>query len=253
MSIFDKVENSQGGYIFISHSHADIDIVRKIRNALEEGGFDPLCFYLKCLSDDSEIEDLIKREIDAREWFIFVDSPNSRSSKWVALEREHIKNSRDKKILTVNVEDDNAVTNLLYKIIHKLRVYVSYSRKDKDIAREIKECFIKKDYLVFIDEGIPSGEAFGDKIEESIIESSKHGCVALLITENSINSHYVREEIFMAIKHGANIVPIFVGDVVLPAGYEMIFLSRQHFFLPRNPTEKDIERVVDSISRSIIE
>ena len=75
MNFFDKFKKSnKGGYIFLSHSHDDIDKVRKIRNHLEKDGFEPLCFYLKCLEDDSEIEDLIKREIDAREWFVFINS-----------------------------------------------------------------------------------------------------------------------------------------------------------------------------------
>ena len=85
---FEKLRKTKGGYIFLSHSHDDIEKVRKIRNALEKDGFEPLCFYLKCLEDDDEIADLIKREIDAREWFVFVDSENARKSRWVTLERE---------------------------------------------------------------------------------------------------------------------------------------------------------------------
>lgn len=58
--------NKDGGWIFISHSHLDIDIVRRIRNKLEDRGFEPLMFFLKCLNDDNEIESLIKREINER-------------------------------------------------------------------------------------------------------------------------------------------------------------------------------------------
>ena len=97
MSFFDKLKKAKGGYIFLSHSHDDIEKVREIRNSLEKNGFEPLCFYLKCLDDDSEIEDLIKREIDAREWFVFVNSENSRRSKWVTLEREYIERTNKKK------------------------------------------------------------------------------------------------------------------------------------------------------------
>ena len=77
---------NNGGWVFISHSHQDIDKVRKVRNHLERLGFEPLMFYLKCLSDEDEIEELIKREIDEREWFIYADSPMARSSKWVRAE-----------------------------------------------------------------------------------------------------------------------------------------------------------------------
>ena len=74
MKDFENWGKGEGGYMFISHSHLDIEKVRKIRNALEEAGFDPLCFYLKCLTDEDEVEGLIKREIDAREWFVYIDS-----------------------------------------------------------------------------------------------------------------------------------------------------------------------------------
>ena len=81
------------GWIFISHSHQDVDLVRWIRNHFEKLGFEPLMFYLKCLSDKDEIESLIKREIDEREWFIYADSPSARESKWVKTEREYIETS----------------------------------------------------------------------------------------------------------------------------------------------------------------
>ncbi len=53
-------------YIFVSHSHKDIDKVRLVRNYLEEKGAEPILFFLKSVTDDNEVADLIKREIDAR-------------------------------------------------------------------------------------------------------------------------------------------------------------------------------------------
>lgn len=47
MSVFDELkERGKGGCIFVLHSHDDIKKVRKVRNLLEEEGFEPLCFYL---------------------------------------------------------------------------------------------------------------------------------------------------------------------------------------------------------------
>ena len=43
------------GFVFISHSHKDIATVRRIRNKLESLGFEPLLFYLKCLSDEGVV------------------------------------------------------------------------------------------------------------------------------------------------------------------------------------------------------
>lgn len=63
-------------------------------------------FYLKFLNDNNEIVDLIKREIQAREWFIYVDSINSQKSNWVKTERDFIATLDDKKISTIYVDQD---------------------------------------------------------------------------------------------------------------------------------------------------
>ena len=117
-----------GGYVFISHSHQDIVKVRQIRNAMEEEGFEPLCFYLKCLSDEDEIEDLIKREIDAREWFVYIDSPNARASGWVRKEREYIASLGSKQIITIDLETAGSMQDVSAKLIRGLRVVILCSR-----------------------------------------------------------------------------------------------------------------------------
>lgn len=63
----------EGGWVFISHSHLDIEVVRKIRNQLEECGFEPLMFYLKCLTDDNEIESLIQKTSSCKKDFLVFD------------------------------------------------------------------------------------------------------------------------------------------------------------------------------------
>lgn len=85
-----------GGRVFLSHSHQDIETVRNIRNQFEKLGFESLMVYLKCLSDKDEIEDLIKREINERDWFVYLDSPNARKSNWVQTERAYIETLKDK-------------------------------------------------------------------------------------------------------------------------------------------------------------
>ena len=56
-------------WIFLSHSNKDFAKVWLIRNYLEEHSCRPLMFYLKCLSNDDEIDELNKREIDCRTRF----------------------------------------------------------------------------------------------------------------------------------------------------------------------------------------
>ena len=73
--------------IFLSHSHKDIEKIRKIRDLLELLNNDPLMLYLKCLDDSApELENLIKREIGSRDIFIYCKSQNAESSEWVQME-----------------------------------------------------------------------------------------------------------------------------------------------------------------------
>ena len=59
--------DSSNAWVFISHSNKDFEKIIQVRNKLERLQYKPLLFFLKCLDDDSEIFDLIKREIKARD------------------------------------------------------------------------------------------------------------------------------------------------------------------------------------------
>ena len=147
--------NKDGGWIFISHSHLDIDIVRRIRNKLEDRGFEPLMFFLKCLNDDNEIESLIKREINEREWFIYVESDNAANSRWVKSEREYIAQLSGKKVFTIDINGD--ITQQVENITRQLKVFISYARKDRAVYEIIKQALLSRDFLVFDDNEIPVG------------------------------------------------------------------------------------------------
>lgn len=117
-------------WIFISHSHKDINKARIVRNYLENisSSYEPLLFYLKCLNDDCEIEDLIKREIDARNVYIYLDSPNSKKSKWVQSERDYIESKHGKlKLLTISINEIGE--NITEKICNQLKAFDRIMRK----------------------------------------------------------------------------------------------------------------------------
>ena len=184
------------GWIFISHSHQDIELVRRIRNHFEKLGFEPLMFYLKCLSDEDEIEALIKREIDEREWFIYADSPHARTSKWVKTEREYIEKTNGKKIFVIDLQAD--LQQQLQQIEHisrQMKVFISYSHRDVDMFRLLKNKFEEKDMLVVSDEDIQFGTNWLESVSDSISRSCRDGFVLLLITERSSKSDYVVQEI----------------------------------------------------------
>ena len=71
---------------------------------LEKRKFKPLMFFLKCLENDTEIDSLIKREIDCRYRFILCDSANAQASKWVQEEVRYIKEEKKRYCETVNLD-----------------------------------------------------------------------------------------------------------------------------------------------------
>ena len=253
MGFFDQLKKSEGGYIFISHSHADIVKIREIRNGLEQAGFEPLCFYLKCLSDDSEIEDLIKREIDAREWFVFADSENSRKSKWVTMEREYITRTDKKKIITVDLADGEAILKAIDKITRNLRIFISYSNDDHAIARKIKNKLEEKDYLVFFaPESIPPGSDYVSVVQTAVLQASQEGSVLALISPSALKSHWMMKEIELAVVAGGNVIPVLVGDVELDLKYKFLLSRFPMLHLSEHPTDEEIEALVDRMGRNIV-
>ena len=253
MGFFDTLKKPHGGYIFLSHSHRDIDRVRDIRNRLEDNGFDPLCFYLKCLDDDSEIEDLIKREIDAREWFFFLDSENSRKSKWVTLEREYIAQTANKKIISIDINDERSVDEAIDRISHNLRVFLSYSAKDYQLAHRLKCKLEEKDYLVFFaPECIPVGIPYGEVISDAIKEASQDGCVIVLLTPASVNNAYILNEVSLAISNNGNIISVVAGDIDMDTPFRYLLSRTQFHTLSDDPTDEQLDSLVDRIGHAIV-
>ena len=89
-------------YIFLSHSRNDIKKVRKIRDYLEKKSFEPIIFNLKCLTDSDELTSLVKREIEARKWFLYVNSENARKSARVQEEVSYARSIQKKHIFRID-------------------------------------------------------------------------------------------------------------------------------------------------------
>ena len=96
-------DDKQEIWVFLSHSNKDYEKVIKVRDLLEKHSFRPLMFFLKCLNDKDEIDDLIKREIDCRGRFILCDSENARKSDWVKREVEYIQ-SKQRVYQTIDID-----------------------------------------------------------------------------------------------------------------------------------------------------
>lgn len=216
------VSNENGGYVFISHSHKDIEKVRQIRNEMEEAGFEPLCFYLKCLSDEDEIEGLIKREIDAREWFVFIESPNSLSSSWVRKEREYIASKGGKQIVKVDLNKESSMHGVAQRLIRMLRVYVAFGEDDKGFASILRKRLLSKDYQVLSSSyEIASEYTRTMCLVDNQSRILKSGCMLAIISKDSINDYCFREELFYAYQNNIPVVPVYM-DGLSPEGLELM-------------------------------
>ena len=253
-------KNGEGGYIFISHSHLDIQKVRIIRNTLEENGYEPLCFYLKCLNDNDEIEGLIKREIDSRDIFLYIESENSKNSGWVQKERNYINNCKNKTIYKIVLKENTDLKKETEEILRKTRVFISYSIFDEFAYKILKEKLINQDLKVFDFKSAFSSNAdiFARRIVESIKFASKEGCFVLIISENGVQSAHVRKELEFALKYSEEentIIPIVLDNALQSkSGYIFKYLlGNRNYIKVNNPKDKnEWDKVVEAIKTVLI-
>ena len=233
------------GYVFISHSHQDIRKVRQIRNAMEEAGFEPLCFYLKCLHDEDEIEGLIKREINAREWFVYIDSPNARASKWVTRERQYIESLHSKQIIVVDLESEPSMEDVARKLIRGLRVLIVCCGEDLDLAEELRERFIAKDLQATVSEyDAAENGSLAEHLKKQTEDGAEYGCILALLSRNGIHAGQIRE-ILAGEGNTQHLIPVMVdgydaSQLIDSSGtrYEAAFKVK------RNSPDAELDRTV---------
>lgn len=138
---------AEGFWVFVSHSTKDFERVRLVRNALEESGFRPILFYLKCMENEDEINELLKREIDARRRFILCDSPNAQASKFVQSEVDYIRSKKRMyeivDLSSIKLGSENAkdmVLQLIKPFRVRTNVFLSYNNyDDREIVGLVKK------------------------------------------------------------------------------------------------------------------
>ncbi len=236
---------SEGSWIFLSHSSADIEKVRAIRNEFEKMRQNPLAFHLKCLKTDTveereELESLIKREIDSRDWFVFCESDAARKSPYVNMEKEYIIKSGKKKIWSIDMS--LPIEEILLKvreICTQLKIYISYRKKNRSLIKLLCDELLTYDFDVFYDEFLIPGEHFDERIAKEIDEASLYGFFVAIISEGDEMSYMVRHELPFAIEKGARIIVISIGDVNVIETY-FDASKVKHYNLPNMPTVEDI-------------
>lgn len=251
-----------GCWIFLSHSSHDIEKVRLVRNEFERLGHNPLAFHLKCLSTDTEagrheLDSLIKREIDAREWFVFCESPDAAKSPYVKEEHAYILNSGKDHVWTIDMTADiPSILNQVRKISADIEVFVSYSRRDWKMVQPLIRALVKKDYSVWMDNiNSLSGRDWHAQLPDAgIIRCTYKGFYIIVITQESVKSSDVKDELAFAYIHGARIVPIILGNPSIPDDIRLLIMKFVCLTIPTtNPTEEDFAKVVDNLDSFVME
>lgn len=200
-------------WIFLSHSNKDFTKVRLIRNYLEERSCRPLMFYLKCLSNDEEINDLIKREIDCRTRFIICESDNSKASKWVQSEVDYIK-SQQRTFETIDLsKSEEEIKGQLNLLVKSVQIFLSYSQRDSEIVDAVYSHIFKYDIRCFYDKNeLRSGVSIQEQITHAIDLEKEFGFVVFFASESSLTSDYAMYEIQEAAMRGTNVFILLLDE-----------------------------------------
>ena len=257
-----NVENlfeGKGGYVFVSHSHLDIEKVRKIRNFLEDEGMEPILFYLRCMDSDDESKlDALKRlifdEIDSREFFLYVNSENAETSEWVQEELAYIRATHPDRITVIDISGDDVKTEkTLSRMVRGMRVFISASSRDRELTERLSNALEKRDFRVYdVENSLRGGDVWCETAQKNLAELSDAGFVIALITESSVKSRYFADELAHALKIKAAILPVVVGDSSVIIELMKTVPDIGHYqleLLSAEPTDEEIERVVNDAIR----
>ena len=208
-------QNNSDIWVFLSHSNKDYELVREVRNKMEEQGMRPLMFFLKCLDDEPEIFDLLKREIDVRPRFILCDSENAQASEWVQKEVEYIK-SKNRQYLTIDLSKPETFAEKVSEMKRRSKVYIANSRKDDLIAAAIKSVLHKRGFIVYSWEDYEVDHYTSFSLQENlinnIVEICKEGYFIPILTENFCGE-WLREELKIALEASpSSIIPFINND-----------------------------------------
>jgi hypothetical protein len=170
--------------IFVSHASADIKMVRRVRNYLEEKDTIPLLFHLVALTHAEEFWPLIEREILARNFFLYCESEAAERSQWVQRERQSVELARQrlaKRIGHIRVDGSDIDTQQLDRFLRDTFVFFRFDTADYYAAASYANAVVEAGFVVslnILNEGAGAEEVKEDLIA-NIEEAKKDGWVVL--------------------------------------------------------------------------
>jgi hypothetical protein len=209
------------GWVFLSHSSTDYENVKIVRDYLEENNFNALMFYLKCLEDnpeDEETQNLIFREIEARNIFVLCKSNEADKSYWVQKEKEWVEKSKNKIYREIDIDNlkIRKCTELskLDDLMNTSTLFFSYAYQDKKIVDKVYKFLENEGFKIFYEnKNIKTGVNWQEKINEAVDEALSTGYFLLFISTNALKSRWIKYDLDTFMNKNANIIPIIVDNI----------------------------------------
>jgi len=101
-------------------------------------------------------------------------------------------------------------------------VFVSYSHKDKEFVYPEIEMLHSEGFHIWYDEGISLSKSWHEEIGKALQRCT---CFIVFISDNSVQSQMVENEINMALKYKKRTIPIYIEDIELPVGLELQLIT----------------------------
>lgn len=240
--------------VFIAHSSLDQQYARIVRNQFEAREHESLLLHLEQQMTTNFLKKLLQREIQARDWVVVVTSPNSQKSKWVSFETAYA-NLHEKPVFHIELDQCsglqgqllvNCIDKQVARISRKIRVFMSYARKDLTLAENISRDLRKRGYQVWIDrEQLEPGSNWMQSINDAIRETCEKGYIIVLVSEYSLNKPYIRSEIDLALKLRGRIIPCVVESVDF---FALPSLSQiQHLNFGNQPYKEAFQQLIHAL------
>lgn len=257
-----KIKNSSStasnkAWVFLSHSTKDYDNVRRLRNILEDNGFRPIMFYLRCLEQnhkDDELKSLLIREIDSRNRFILCKSKNTVPPRgWVEFEVNYIK-SRNRYYQIIDIEASDKELKEQISLFKKNSIaYISYCRRDETFYEILKKALYHNLELEIPDVREMASGSCAEQIKNNIYDATTNGVFIPVITNNSLHSEWCMHEIQMASEYNSKrIIPFVKTDLNhKEPNYEkfMCWLGKMNYIWF---DEKYLKEAIEKLSAEIL-
>ena len=139
------------------------------------------------------------------------------------------------------MELDSSELILPDEVDGKPYIFVSYARRDMARVQEILQVLRSNGFRFWYDRGLKSGMEWAEELGEKIDHCEQF---MVLLTENSVNSKYVRKEVGMATSGDKNMLVVYMKETQLTSGLKLLLGDIQALHRAMYRQETDFERAL---------